>query len=391
MGGKSVAGVYDAHKCCSCGICAGVCGKECISLERTREGMVKPKVDETTCSACGLCRDICPGLSMLATVENDERLFSKEFDAVTLHLKHNDELLLNTASGGFVTATVKHLLEKHIYDSAFLVDTYNYSGLVHTKCFTVIDEDGGNTGRSRYIPVLHDEGIHYMLHHRSERIVFVGTSCAIHGIANVIKRYKLKRGNYLLLGLFCDKLMSYNVWNYFSTPPNKKCNNLFFRDKQNGGWPGNMVIEDLRGMRTELPKTVRQSVKDFFCSQRCLYCADKLNVQADLSVGDNYTGKDDECSLGSSNVIIRTDIGRRTMDLVQHLFEIRPCSAADIYRSQEVAKKKENVAFAHIAFGKTKNVSAKIRLKYLYKLMKLRSERFPLLMKMLLAVDKLAH
>ena len=55
----------------------------------------------------------------------------------------------------------------------------------------------------------------------------------------------------------------------------------------------------------------------------CLYCIDKLNVNADISVGDNFT--DIESSeLGSNSVIIRTAKGQKAWELAKdNLINVR--------------------------------------------------------------------
>ncbi|MBQ3451578.1 MAG: Coenzyme F420 hydrogenase/dehydrogenase, beta subunit C-terminal domain, partial [Selenomonadaceae bacterium] len=65
-----------------------------------------------------------------------------------------------------------------------------------------------------------------MLENRDKKLILVGTSCFIQGILNVIAHFKLNRRNYFLAGLFCDKTMNYNVWNYFK---NFGADKLFFR------------------------------------------------------------------------------------------------------------------------------------------------------------------
>lgn len=63
-------------------------------------------------------------------------------------------------------------------------------------------------------------------------------------------------------------------------------------------------------------KAERVKIKNYFMPERCLYCIDKLNVYADISVGDNYTQQDSSL-LGSNSVIIRTNIGMTVWESVK--------------------------------------------------------------------------
>lgn len=46
--------------CCSCGICAGICPRNCIEMIICK-GIAKPNINNEQCINCGLCLDICPG------------------------------------------------------------------------------------------------------------------------------------------------------------------------------------------------------------------------------------------------------------------------------------------------------------------------------------------
>lgn len=98
--------------------------------------------------------------------------------------------------------------------------------------------------KSRYISVSQEDVVRYMLAHREEKIIITGTSCAIQGISNVIRKFHLKRENYLLIGLFCDKLMTYHVWDYFNSIHDNEgiLTELYFRDKEKNGWPGDLKL-----------------------------------------------------------------------------------------------------------------------------------------------------
>lgn len=143
--------------------------------------------------------------------------------------------------------------------------------------------------------------------------------------------------------------MSMNVIRWFGNHPAVKSGlrEFYFRTKDSGGWPGGVRIVDEDGKIHDLPSSERMKVKDYFQPESCLYCLDKLNVFADISVGDNYTGRSSD-SRGSSSVIIRTEEGLRVWRELEENFEVHESSAGEIERSQHIDVRKDNYFFALI-------------------------------------------
>ena len=149
-----------------------------------------------------------------------------------------------------------------------------------------------------------------MKENREKKLILVGSSCAIRGLQTAIKKLNLDREQYLFIGLFCDKIFNYNVLSYFEDTyaGGLRLKALHFKNKESGGWPGDMKFFPENGSCFYVPLEERVKAKAYFIPERCLYCVDKLNACADISLGDNYTGQDDS-ALGSNSVIVRTEVG----------------------------------------------------------------------------------
>lgn len=369
MGG-SIETIVKEQKCSSCGVCAGVCMKSAISI-RLIKGIPTPIVDYQKCNGCSLCLSVCPGKSSIEEAKTLKTNDIKEFcvgsyyNAKIVQIK-NQELLAKATSGGVVSELISTLLEERIFKAAFVVRANCFNKLTYTELCTSVPDLNG-TEKSRYIPVSQEKAVRYMLSHREERLIITGTGCAIQGIINVINKCHLHRENYLLIGLFCDKLMSYKVWEYFSKQKNKKggdLQELYFRDKGNTGWPGDIKLVFSNGT-SYLTKKKRTEVKDLFCHPRCLYCVDKLNRMSDISVGDNYTNKHSD-KKGSSCVIIRTPTGEAAYRRIADRCVSYPVEIDDICKSQEINKKKENGMFLKHRFS-GERLSGRLWIKYMYK------------------------
>ena len=261
----------------------------------------------------------------------------------------DSEVLGRAASGGVVTTLVRHLLKEGQYDCAFLVDGHNYANCVSSVRKTA-DDDLMATCKSRYVPVMQTQAVEYMLGHPQERMIFVGVPCFIQGLLRIMALRGIDRGRHLLIGLFCESTVNYNIWDYIGNVAGMvDMKALHFKDKTSGGngklcssWPGDVCVFGRNGETHFLPKKVRADAKRYFSPERCLYCVDKLNQFADVSVGDNYT-KRNSPRMGSSSVIVRTKAGLAVKN--ESLFDIFPESFDAICKAQGLSDKRENLCY----------------------------------------------
>lgn len=338
--------------CSGCGICVGICPKQCISWKRNN-GMYIPIINQNSCVSCGLCGRVCPGLGHKYESQIDRIAVQGKTLLTCNAWSKSSEVRYVSASGGVVSTLVQCLLESQSYDMAFLVEGYDYHQQLLTK--PVTKQDVQNIGssaypKSRYLPVSHENAIAYLKKNKSKRIIFIGTSCAIRGFLSAVEQLHLPRENYLLIGLFCDRVFNYNVIEYYKQPMfcgDKKLTRLHFKNKESGGWPGNMKFFFSDGSTAYQDKSKRTKIKDYFMPERCLYCIDKLNVCADISVGDNYT-QQNSSSLGSNSVIVRTKIGRDTWEKVNSLLEWSKVSMEQIVEAQYVDWRLNNLCYGKL-------------------------------------------
>ena len=346
----TIAATTSAGLCSGCGVCKGICPKDCIHWELSK-GMYLPTIDSTKCIQCGLCAEVCSGLghryeAKTTALETITGTFLECYNSWT----RDPELRHVSASGGVITSMTQDLLSQGLYGSVFCLNTYDYSSQLCTARFSkeeyLRDSYSRTVPKSRYLPVSHEEAIRYMKNHRQERIILIGTSCALRGLITAIEKLKLNRDNYLLIGLFCDSIFNYNITSYLEEQycPGDHLSALHFKNKESGGWPGDMKLFPANSDSFFVPIKERGRLKEYFLPERCLYCVDKLNVSADLSVGDNYTASHSS-KLGSNSVILRTQRGMEAWQAAQEHLSSHAVGIAEICKAQYLDGRLNNLYF----------------------------------------------
>lgn len=352
---RTVSDTVKWNLCSSCGICKNVCSLECISWRRDK-GMYQPLIDEKRCVSCGICAKVCPGLEFNygreAVLPKEASLGS--YAGLYNAWSKNKDIRHVSASGGVISTMIECLLREKAYDTAFCVNSYDYGEQLRTEPVYIKDVmqclEDSSIPKSRYLPVSHEEAVKYIRQNPDKRVILIGTSCAVRGLQNVIAHFKLCRSNYLIIGLFCDRVFNYNVYDYFSKDSfckGKELVKLHFKNKESGGWPGNMKLLFSDGSSAYIDKDERAKAKDYFMPERCMYCIDKLNVSADISLGDNYTGENSS-PLGSNSVIIRTEAGQNAWNISRDSIEYAETTIDAIAKGQYLDWRLNNYYYSRL-------------------------------------------
>lgn len=174
----------------------------------------------------------------------------------------------------------------------------------------------------------------------------------------------MREDNYLLIGLFCDATLNHNICNYLSRIGGKDTlyTELEFRSKFKSGWPGNVLLKTNNGKKVSIPREERYKVVSIFKNRRCMLCLDHMNTQADISIGDNYTGEHSDL-LGSNSIVIRTDKGMNALKLVRDNMILYEVDYEKIINSQGIPKKETQYWIAEKFYEETGiEINPKIRM-----------------------------
>ena len=115
-----------------------------------------------------------------------------------------------------------------------------------------------------------------------------------------------------------------------------------FRDKTSPSYPGNPVVFTNDGEKKVLSSSLRMTVKDFFTPVRCRLCFDKLNVFADVVLGDPHSLTGVDRLNGETLVLVRSEIGRKFVEEASRsgVVELRERSIEQAVNGQGVEKKR---------------------------------------------------
>lgn len=354
--------VYDTiqnNLCLSCGICVNVCPKKCITFNK--KGIAQ--IDNNSCENCGLCKKYCPGISSNSicgnTIENRMRGTAiASYVGRTKNLKR----LKNAVSGGVATEIICTLLEEKKYDYAAGVKNryFNQKNIMQIYSINEYQED---FQRSVYTMPSYEDVITYIKNNPHKKGIIIGTGCVISAIKKYISANHLCKDNFLFVGLFCDCTLDNNIEIYFSNYASRfkhQVTGFDFRSKEYGSyWPGDVKLNLNDNSIIMLPREERYKVVKYFKHQRCIYCLDHMNVNADISLGDNYTEIHSD-KLGSNSIVIRTQKGMQDFESVKKQLITYDIGYSVICASQNIDKK-----FIHAEFSKFLEKKTKISINLL--------------------------
>jgi coenzyme F420 hydrogenase subunit beta len=345
---RNIASVAAELLCNTCGACQGVCPADAIRYRETMGGHYLPVVDETACTGCGLCRAVCPGIhfgeTLMARLPADP--FAGTVPQAFVGKAADQALYENSQSGGLVSALLAHALETGFIKAA--VTVVMPAGRPPRPVVRVARNrrELQQAQKSKNCPV---PLLAFLKNLREEDgpVALVGLPCHIHGLYNILdRRPDMRRRIAFTVGLMCDRVQTYAALDYLldrALPGIDTRANLHFRDKSLGGYPGQVHAFCENGPSKILPAKVRMRIKDYFTPARCRLCFDKMNVFADLTVGDPHGLRGVDRQGGESVLAVRSEIGHGIVQAAcaAACMTLRPADYGRVLTGQDIAGKKK--------------------------------------------------
>lgn len=323
----------DLTDCCGCALCASVCPKNAITMQRSN-GFLYPVIDQSLCVDCGLCAKKCP-------FGREKQEDSNCLDAYAV--KHTDEQVVqNSSSGGVFTAVSDYILSQG--GAVIGADFDEDMNVVHVVANTPEKRD--RLRGSKYIQS-DTTGVYDAIRHLLNDgvpVLFTGVPCQAAGVREAFPNEE----KLYIMDIICHGVPNPLVWKqyvaFIEKKYGKKLTYYSFRDKAISGWrkysakltfeDGSQVAHnDVTGSFIEL---FRYDVCLRPSCTRCRFTS-KQRV-GDMTIGD-FWGIENVMpeisdNKGISAVMVNTEKGRALFEAIKPHITAYPCSQDDIAARQ---------------------------------------------------------
>lgn len=267
--------IRDKKNCCGCGACVQRCPQKCISLVKDKQGeFLYPKVDREKCTQCGLCEKICP-----ISIKRESRTARSVF----AYQIADDEILMNSSSGGFFTRIATAVLENNgvVFGARF---DENWQVLID---FTE-DVDGLAAFRgSKYVQARTASSYKdcEKFLREGRMVLFSGTPCQIAGLKSFLRKdYR----NLIAMDFVCHGVPGPLAWRKYLEDYHgrEKISSVSFRDKSSGWKNYGFKVNNKAVKHNDNPYFVA-FLKDIGHRPSCSACKFKhWKSGSDLTIGD---------------------------------------------------------------------------------------------------------
>lgn len=338
----------NVDKCVGCSACYFICPTKSITMEKTPEGFLYPKIDNDKCVKCGMCDTVCP-------------INFKSYNQIshlTYAYQNNDNIRENSTSGGFFTLISDYILGINgivygaIYDEKFKV--------IHSRASNIYERN--KMRNSKYVQSdLGDVFLNVSNDLKNDlNVLFTGNPCQISGLLNYLKMKKISTKKLITCDFICHGVPSPRVWNdylIFVSHKNKdEIKSINFREKTMGWHNPRLSIEfKNKNIKQELNQNKDPFYNLFYsncilrmCCHNCDYC--RLNRVSDITMGDCWGIEKSKPELddnkGLSFVMINSDKGEEIISCLNgkwngHLISVSDLKQPHLYSPAYLSKKRK--------------------------------------------------
>ena len=321
----------DRKKCTGCSLCAQICPKNAIILEKDKEGFSMPKINKEKCINCGLCYKKCPQLY-------EEELKDKKVKKAYAAKNKDVDIQKKSTSGGIFNLIAENIISKKgiVYGCAF--DHNMVANHIRIESNEELDILRG----SKYVQS-NINNTYKMAKEdlkKGKPVLYTGTPCQIEGLKKYIDT---NDENLITIDLVCHGVPSPKLFEkyikYIEKKENSKVVNYEFRNKEKNGWGSNVKIEFENGKKRYIKGSLDSYNKTFYAAkafrESCYNCkyAKKERV-GDITLCD-YWGIGNELPEfedynGVSGIIVNTIKGQDILEEISNKILLKESSVESI-------------------------------------------------------------
>lgn len=352
--------ICDNALCTGCGACSGICPTSAISMVTNDAGFIVASVDDSMCIKCSKCYNVCP--SAINNIKNNKSkdFFKGNYICGYIGYAINDGIRKNSQSGGIVTALLCYMIEKNIIKGA-VVNQFDSKAMRPRAIFArnkeeIIKSSGSYYTQTSVVKTILEEC-------KDKDIAAVTLGCQSESLKLIKEKYPNTILPSYIIGLVCAGQNSgYMIDDLINEAGidvnNERVGKFRFRDKNAGGWPGNISIWT-ESKKYSLDKVKRHNLKPIYELYRCLLCFDQMNIYSDIVCGDPWNIEGKQTPEGHTIVIARTEKGKRLLEKAMNdgaiFLELLP--AKDIFDGQTIDSQRKPNFFSAREFCKEKGWS----------------------------------
>lgn len=312
LSNNTVQTIADNALCTGCGGCSCVCPVGAISMIINTAGYISINVERKKCINCAKCYDICPSNSDNSPNCSNCDPFHGNYLSGFIGYAADPIIRQKSQSGGVVTALLCYLLEKDLIDGAIInrfdKEIRRPEVTLASSREAIVEGKGSYYSQSTVVKVA--------LEHQELRTVAVTLGCQSECIKNIrLKHPEIKLPTYNF-GLICAGQYSGSYIDELIKKAGcseKGITGFRFKDKDAGGWPGNIKIYTDEG-EFVVEEKIRHRLKPVYELYRCILCYNQMNIYSDITFGDPWGINDKSNEKGNTVLIVRTKKGQKLIE-----------------------------------------------------------------------------
>lgn len=273
--------------CYGCTLCFQICPKSAIEMKLDAKGFYYPYVNENSCVNCGLCSSICP-------IGQEDKFKNSRVDKCYA-VKYNDEIRLQSSSGGIYSAFTNHIIQNM---GGYCVGVKYGKGWQPVYSIANTFEERNEQRGSKYVQPFLDKTVAdeiLKLSQQGKYILISGSPCQIAAWRSLLKKKNILDDKVIFVDIVCHGVPSPKMWrDYIDGLEEKhqsKVISYTFRDKTKG-WRGYHVkVEFENGLEIENTDETDTFVNLFkenlSLRDSCYNCPySSLSRCGDITIGD---------------------------------------------------------------------------------------------------------
>ncbi|MFB9136404.1 Coenzyme F420 hydrogenase/dehydrogenase, beta subunit C-terminal domain [Vibrio olivae] len=313
-----IESVIKKQLCSGCGLCASMFPD---NIEMNKDGFFnRPKIKKNLNKKdMNVFSHICPGINQSAPGKakyiNQHVIWGNYKNSYTGY-SNDEKIRYKASSGGILSQTAIHLLEKHMVDGVIHIKADPSNPIMNLASVSFTPNEVLSGAGSRYSPASPLENCLQVLNmYPNKKFCFIGKPCDVTALRNLMKIQKdiSKRVPYLL-SFFCAGTPSRDGVVHLLKKLKVEPKDIIKFDFRGNGWPGKTTVETLKDKKEMSYSESWGDILGPTIQHRCKICADGIGENADLVSADVWHSDENgyplfEESDGEGLVLPRTNNG----------------------------------------------------------------------------------